>query len=60
VAKLASKDEAAGRVLDSLVVDSSRAHELLDWVPQVTLDIGLAATARWYREMKLQAEVKEF
>ena len=59
-AKLASKDEAAGRVLDSLVVDSSRAQQLLDWTPHVTLDNGLAATARWYREMKLQAEVKEF
>jgi UDP-glucose 4-epimerase len=45
-------EEAAGRVLDSLVMDCSRAQQRLEWVPPVTLDGGLAATARWYREWK--------
>lgn len=49
-ARLLSKQDAASRVLDSLVIDSSRAQELLGWVPPMTLDNGLAATARWYRE----------
>ena len=44
------KEEAAGRFLDSLVVDSDCAQRLLGWVPPVTLDEGLASTARWYLE----------
>ncbi len=52
-AKLTRKDEEASRVLDSLVIDSSRAQQWLDWVPPVTLDDALTATAQWYREFKL-------
>lgn len=60
VAKLTLKEEAAGRVLDSLVIDSSRAQEWLQWVPPVTLDDGLATTARWYRESKRPGQAAGF
>lgn len=56
--RLTMKNEAAGRVLDSLVIDSDSAQQLLDWVPPVTLDEGLAATARWYRETYLPSQAK--
>jgi nucleoside-diphosphate-sugar epimerase len=49
-ARLASKQEPASRVLDSLVIDSSHAQQLLGWTPPMTVDDGLAMTARWYRE----------
>jgi UDP-glucose 4-epimerase len=32
------------------VPDISRAHELLDWEPQVTLDEGLARTIEWWEK----------
>jgi nucleoside-diphosphate-sugar epimerase len=56
--RLTMKKEAAGRVLDSLVIDSDRAQQLLKWVPPVTLDEGLAATVRWYRETYLPSRAK--
>jgi len=59
-ARLTMKKEAAGRILDSLVVDSERAQQLLEWAPPVTLDEGLATTARWYRETNLPARAKAF
>jgi len=57
-ASLTMKKEAAGRVLDSLAIDSGCAQQLLKWVPPVTLDEGLAATARWYRETYLPSRAK--
>jgi nucleoside-diphosphate-sugar epimerase len=57
-ASLTMKKEAAGRVLNSLVIDSDRAQQLLSWAPPVTLDEGLAATARWYREIYLPSRAK--
>ncbi len=59
-ARLTMKKEAAGRILDSLVVDSDCAQRLLDWVPPVTLDEGLASTARWYLETYLPSRAKAF
>ena len=59
-ASLAMRKEAAGRVLDSLVIDSDYAQQSLQWVPPVTLDDGLAATARWYRETYLPSRAKAF
>jgi nucleoside-diphosphate-sugar epimerase len=59
-ASLTMKKEAAARVLDSLVIDSDRAQQLLKWVPPVTLNEGLAATARWYRETCLPSKAKIF
>jgi nucleoside-diphosphate-sugar epimerase len=51
-ATLALKKEEAGRFLDSLVIDSHRAQQLLQWDPPVSFDDGLAATARWYQDLK--------
>ncbi|MGA2570172.1 MAG: NAD-dependent epimerase/dehydratase family protein [Terracidiphilus sp.] len=51
-AKVAGKEDAARRMLDSFVIDSSRAQHLLRWTPQVGLDEGLSATVRWFREPK--------
>ncbi|MGO8757548.1 MAG: NAD-dependent epimerase/dehydratase family protein [Terracidiphilus sp.] len=52
-AKLARKEDAANKMLESFVVDSSRARECLGWAPPVRLDEGLSATARWFRQSKL-------
>jgi nucleoside-diphosphate-sugar epimerase len=59
-ARVTMKNDAADRVLDSLVIDSSRAQQLLKWVPPVTLDEGLAATAQWYQETYLPSRSKAF
>jgi nucleoside-diphosphate-sugar epimerase len=59
-ARLTMKKEATSRVLDSLVIDSDRAQQLLKWVPPATLDEGLAATARWYQETYLPSKAKTF
>ncbi|MGA2906415.1 MAG: NAD-dependent epimerase/dehydratase family protein [Terracidiphilus sp.] len=57
-AKLASKQDMVSRLLDSLVIDSGRAQRLLEWVPPMTLNEGLAATARWYRQTRQPARTK--
>jgi nucleoside-diphosphate-sugar epimerase len=57
-AKLALKQDMAGRLLDSLVSDCGLAHRLLDWDPPMTLDEGLGATTRWYRESLQSARTK--
>jgi len=57
-AKLTFKEEAANRVLDSLVIDSRHAQQDLQWVPPVPLDDGLAATCRWYRDFTLAERAK--
>ncbi|MGB8031076.1 MAG: NAD-dependent epimerase/dehydratase family protein [Terracidiphilus sp.] len=59
-AKLASKEDAVSRLLDSLVIDSGRARDALGWSPPMTLDDGLALTARWYRESRQSARTKAF
>ena len=59
-ASLTMKKEAVSRILDSLVIDSDRAQQLLKWVPPATLDEGLAATARWYQETYLPSRAKTF
>lgn len=42
----------AGRALDSLsrplMVDSSRARDVLKWKPRIDIDTALAETARWF------------
>jgi nucleoside-diphosphate-sugar epimerase len=57
-ATLALKKEEAGRFLDSLVIDSPRAQQLLQWDPPVSFDDGLAATARWYQDMAVEGKAK--
>jgi len=49
-ARLVGKEAAVDRLLGSLVIDSNKARQMLGWKPPVTLDSGLAATARWYLE----------
>jgi nucleoside-diphosphate-sugar epimerase len=49
-ARLVGKEAAVDRLLGSLVIDSGKARQRLGWKPPVTLDSGLAATARWYLE----------
>jgi UDP-glucose 4-epimerase len=49
-ARLVGKESAVDRLLGSLVIDSGKARQTLRWKPLVTLDSGLAATARWYLE----------
>jgi UDP-glucose 4-epimerase len=49
-ARLVGKEAAADRLLGSLVIDSEKVRQILGWKPPVTLDSGLAATARWYLE----------
>ncbi|MDP2996691.1 MAG: SDR family oxidoreductase [Bryobacterales bacterium] len=49
-ARLVGKEAAVNRLLGSLAVNSDKARQRLGWKPPVTLDSGLAATARWYLE----------
>jgi nucleoside-diphosphate-sugar epimerase len=49
-ARLAGKEAAVNRLFGSLAVNSEKARKVLGWTPPVTLDSGLAATARWYLE----------
>ena len=49
-ARLVGKEAAVNRLLGSLTVSADKARQRLAWKPPVTLDSGLAATARWYLE----------
>jgi CDP-glucose 4,6-dehydratase len=42
-----------------LKLDSSRARSRLGWRPLVALDLALAETAAWYRELEAGAEMRE-
>jgi nucleoside-diphosphate-sugar epimerase len=48
VAKALGKEAAIDRLLGSLSLNSSKARQLLDWIPPVSVEDGLAVTARWY------------
>jgi len=48
--KLLRREGAVNRLLDSLTIDSTKARLKLDWAPPLSLDEGLAGTARWYLE----------
>jgi nucleoside-diphosphate-sugar epimerase len=50
VTPLFSRDKAREFLADGWVCDPRRAMDELGWKPARTLDEGLAATARWYRE----------
>jgi UDP-glucose 4-epimerase len=50
VARLVGKEAVLRGLFGSLTVSSDKARQRLGWKPPVTLDSGLAATARWYQE----------
>jgi nucleoside-diphosphate-sugar epimerase len=52
-ARMLGRAEAADRLLDSLRIDDTATRARLGWRPRVTLEDGLAATARWYREARV-------
>lgn len=47
---LAGRSAQVRRLTDSLRVDASHIRDVLGWHPPFSVDDGLAATARWYRE----------
>jgi len=48
LAKLVGKEDVAERLFSSLQVDSSKARDLLDWKPVITMDEQLKKTADAY------------
>jgi len=46
---ITGKGSAASRLLESLVVDSSRIKNELGWVPPFTMEQGLRETAEWFK-----------
>lgn len=46
--KLMHRRNEVSRLLDSLSIDSNKARHSLGWLPPVSLDVGLRATAEWY------------
>ena len=54
-AGFARKTPAVERLLGSLMVDSAAISQDLAWQPPYSVDEGLAATARWFREHQGQA-----
>ena len=53
-ARLLRKEPALNRLLGSFELDSGKVRRTLEWKPPVTLDSGLATTARWYLESSRQ------
>lgn len=55
VGRVLGKQAAADRLLGSLCVDISPLREELGWIPPYTMQVGLEATAQWYRKTKAAA-----
>ncbi len=51
-ARLMDKQEEAGRLLGSLVVDSSKIRREIGWQPPYTMVQGLEETVRWFKAVK--------
>lgn len=49
-AKIIGKTASVDRLTQSLVIDSSKIRQELDWKPPFTLEQGLKVTADWYRK----------
>ncbi|MAV31478.1 MAG: UDP-glucose 4-epimerase [Cycloclasticus sp.] len=52
VAKILGREDEAGKVLNSLQVDSSKARDVLGWKPVIRMDEQLHKTAEWYLSEK--------
>lgn len=52
IAGVVHKEEMLDRLCNNLQVDFRKARRLLGWHPRITLDEGLASTARWYLNMR--------
>lgn len=50
--KLTGKSAEVSRLVDSLVVNSSKIRTELGWQPPYSLDDGLRATVDWYRQYR--------
>ena len=48
LAKAVGKTSSVDRLTQSLVIDSSKIRQELDWKPRFTMDQGLKETADWY------------
>jgi UDP-4-keto-D-QuiNAc 4-reductase len=49
IGKLIGKSSAVSRLTGSLVVDSTKIRQTLNWQPPYTLNQGLQATADWFK-----------
>ena len=47
--QLTGKSAEVERLLDSLVIDSSKIRREMGWTPPFTMEQGLAETAQWFR-----------
>ena len=47
--QLTGKSAQVERLLDSLVIDSSKIRRGLGWVPPFKMEQGLAETAKWFQ-----------
>ncbi len=47
---MAGQEMAWKRLSESLVVDSSETHSLLDWAPPQSSEDALQETVRWYKQ----------
>lgn len=54
VGTMLGRGDQVGRLTKSLEVDISGIQHLLGWRPPWTIDVGLAETARWYRQTHAQ------
>jgi nucleoside-diphosphate-sugar epimerase len=50
--RLAGRERDAAALIDSLAVDDTPTRALLRWRPRASLDDGLAATCRWFKDSR--------
>ena len=51
LAKMTGRSRTVGRLLDSLVVDTSKIQSELGWEPQFSMEEGLKETVKWYLQV---------
>lgn len=56
--RLIRRSEEVNRLLDSLIMDSSKIGRILNWSPPYTLDQGLKETANWYKRITVKDEAR--